>query len=144
MKLCENCGKPTPIHANYCDWKCHVELAEKHGGSKIVPNGLPILCVKADGTMMEHESADHPTYKFPVDIEFIGIHEPLPDWDDSYQPQCHALIYTDGNIALTMYEHSYAMWRLCDGRHMYGRMWDPRWRLTQESIEKIVKYFDEN
>jgi hypothetical protein len=149
MKACENCGKPTPHHANYCDWKCHVELAEKLGGKKITPNGLPVMCVKFDGTMLEHEHGDHPTYKFPVSVEFVGEHEPLPDWDDSYKKQCHALIYTDGDVALTMYESSYAMWNLLSGEFVHGsRFWvesPPNfWRLTKESIEKITRFFNEN
>lgn len=78
MRNCQNCNNQ--CEHNYCDWTCHVEYAKKLGGEIHTPNGLPISCVKADGTMLEHEHGDHKDYKFPVVVTYVGERVELPDW----------------------------------------------------------------
>lgn len=138
---CFNCGKKCDF--NYCNWDCLVECAKKENGTVITPNGLPIKCVKADGTALEHDHADHPDYKFPVEVEYVG-HRPSKeeherDWIDfDYCDQEHALIYTDGTIALTLFEYCYAMFSLNSGRAIGGKLWDhDNWQLTNESLQAI-------
>lgn len=111
-------------------------VAEQAGGARIAPNGLPIACVRADGTLLEHAHADHPTYVFPVTVEYVWVRKPLPEWDDSYQPQAHALVWTDGAAVVTLYECSYSLWALSDGERL-GAPRFGRWRLTDESIRRI-------
>lgn len=92
----------------------------------IAPNGLPITCWRADAHL-EHEHADHPTYLFPVVAQIDG-----EEWET------HALIYTDGGIAVTMYEYCYAAWYVRDGELMGGSLWEKgAIRLAPESLEKI-------
>lgn len=134
---CQFCGKLNQ-YMNYCDWKCIVNAAKRDGGKLHTPNGLPICSVKADGTMLEHEHGDHPDYKFPVEVEYVGPVEQSDFYDyemvcgtkapddeaiRKYRRETHALIYTDGTIALTMYEHCYAMWHLSDGHWLGGQLW---------------------
>lgn len=135
---CINCGKINQ-YTNYCNFNCMIESAKKNGGKEILPNGLPIGCINADGTMLECEHGDHPTYKFPVTIEYRGI---LPDnlepEDSSYSTETHALIYEDGSIALTLSECTYYMWHLSDGHCMHGSSWiNKDWYLSKESLIKI-------
>lgn len=150
---CQNCGKMNACR-NYCDWNCHFECAKKDGGQAHLPNGLPVGCIKADGSMWEHEHGDHPDYKFPVEADFVG---PITDGDISdYEMICgekapdedairkskgetHALIYSDYSIAITMYEHCYAMWYLRSNQIAGGNLWTRgEWKLTQASIDKIL------
>jgi len=84
---CVHCGKPPPPHQNYCDWDCVVASAEACGGRKITPNGLPIRCVTADGTMLECAGGDHPTYLFPVVVDVVNL-----DGDIGSDTETHALI----------------------------------------------------
>lgn len=158
MTKCVNCGKDTPEpYLNYCDWGCHVEAAKKGGGKVIAPNGLPITVIRGDNLMLEHESADHPDYKFPVTAVFYQTPQEMFDkgesfWVDGnsdkvpmtikdleyYHKQEHALIYTDGSVAITLYECCYAMWYLRDGKFGGGSLWDiGQWTLEPESVEKI-------
>ena len=137
MKFCTNCNKEIEQHLNYCSWDCNIEAAKKEGGKAHTPNGLPIACIKADGTMLEHEHGGHPDYKFVIEIEFVGERPKLPEWDHSYTTETHALIYTDGVIAVTMYECCYATWYLNDGHNHGGRFWKEKgleWRMTKGSI----------
>lgn len=139
-----NCGKEE-IHSNYCSWECNIELAKKNGGKVYQPNGLPINCIMANGDMYEIGHGDHPDYKFPVKVIFCGQREELlelPDWDDTYCDQFHALIYFDDSIAMTLYECNYTIWSLWDnGRLVNGPRWvDKTWILDQESIDKIKDY----
>ena len=138
MKSCLNCEKEVENFANYCSWECQLDQATKAGGKIIAPNELPIACIHADGTMLEHEHANHPTYKFPVDVEFTGEKPKLDEWDDSFSTETHALIYTDGYIAVTLYEYTYATWSLLDGTCLGSRFHqEPGWKLSDDSIEKI-------
>jgi hypothetical protein len=106
----------------------------------VAPNGLPVVVVRHDGVGLEHEHADHLTYKFPVVAEYVEPPPPdLPAWDDSYAPATLALIYTDGVVALTLYEHCYDLWLLDDGRQLSGEPWfRDGWRLSRESRERVL------
>ncbi len=139
-KTCPGCGKELPQYHNHCSWECAIKLAKEAGGSAFTPNGLPIKCIRYDGNMYEHGDGDHPDYKFPVDIRFIGVRPELPEWDDSYTSECHALIYTDGRIAITLYECNYTMWSLRDGSYLGGRYNDKSWQLDEASLVKIKDY----
>lgn len=154
MKPCTHCGKLTEDYVNYCDWTCIVESAKAAGGTVHTPNGLPICSVKHDNSMWEHEHGDHPDYKFPVVIEYVG---PIgPEDADDYRNCCgedapdvakvrdfkretHALIYTDGSIAVTMYECCYSLWSLRDGSLLAEHLWykTGKWRLSETSLVKI-------
>ena len=151
---CQNCGKLN-LYTNYCDWNCHVQSAINAGGKFHSPNGLPVGCIKADGSMLEHEHGDHPDYKFPVEVDFIGevldghisdyeaISGKLPDSADDVRKsmgETHALIYTDGCIAVTLYEHCYAMFNLSTGKAR-GSLWrKDEWKLSQASLDKIMEH----
>jgi hypothetical protein len=155
MSTCLSCQKPTSSGHNYCGWDCHVADARKAGGKAYLPNGLPVGCIKHDNSMWEHEHGDHPHYKFPVTIEYVGdlkgASDPRLDIElygrvlndveaRDMMGQTHALIYSDGCIALTLYEHCYAMWYLRDGLIAGGSLWQKdNWKLTQASIDKIVE-----
>ena len=162
---CVNCGKETTPYTNYCDWECSIELAKKNGGVVHCPNGLPIRCITRDNLMIECEHGDHPTYMFPVDVEYLGtelFESPENELaiygrqlkDDEERRHClgeeHALIYTDGSIAVTLYECTYAMWHLEKGDfvggHLHGKTSCMKagefhhgdWKLTEESRVKII------
>lgn len=140
MKPCTFCQKPTEDYVNYCGWECQIAEAQKAGGKVVTPNNLPISCIKFDYTMLEHEHADHPDYKFPVTVEYRGeLPEGLDEWDCSYEPETHALIYTDGNIAVTLCEHTYEVFFLGDGASWSNKNWHKDWFLTKESIDEIEK-----
>lgn len=142
-KTCHNCGKDIGRHVNYCSWECMIDEAKKNGGAVHCPNGLPIASIKHDGTMWEHEHGDHPDYKFPVDVDFVGIRPDLPDWDCSYRMETHALLYTDGSIALTVYECNYTLFSLGNGMLLSGPGWLKKneWRLSDRSQQEIQKRF---
>ena len=147
---CVNCGKENAC-TNYCDWDCHVAYAEKLGGVKHQPNGLPIRCIKHDGMMYEHEHGDHPDYKFPVVVEYVGrldgditryhgTFKRIPtdqEMRDSMR-ETHALIYDDGFVAVTLYECCYALWSLREGKCLGGNLWKGgEWKLSSDSLNKI-------
>jgi len=54
----------------------------------------------------------------------------------------HELIYTDGYIAITLYECCYGMWSVCsDDRDIGGSLWQRgTYRLAQNSVYDIKKY----
>jgi hypothetical protein len=101
--------------------------------------------------MLECEGGDHPDYKFPVNAEYVGDKGALGIVNgNGEERECseeelreqshetHALIYTDGAVAITTYECCYAMWDLSTGLLDGGSLWERRsWRLTGESLEKI-------
>jgi len=152
---CAHCGKECPPNGgSFCSWDCHILAAAWLGGKKHVPNDLPITCIKYDGSMYEHEHGDHPDYVFPVKVEYVGddAEEQFscigadgekadmgPGWIESQRIETHALIYTDGTIAVTMYECCYAMWSVDrSGELIGGSMWKQKdWKLTDDSIQKI-------
>ena len=146
MSSCQRCRQPAPESHNYCSWECMVEEAKELGGQIICPNGLPIRCIRHDHAMLEHEHADHPNYKFPVAAEYAGDVEDVTHRDEDgtvlyvSSPQTHALIYNDGDVALTLYEHCHAMWSVRSGELLYGSLWDARaWKFTSESMELLLK-----
>jgi len=152
---CLDCGKPNES-VYFCDWDCHVAYAKKQGGIEHAPNGLPIKCIAADWSMWEHEHGDHPDYKFPVDIDYVGpvtdghredaVHVYAMDptsSDDAVREafgETHALIYTDGSIAITIHECTYAMWYLRDGECGGGSLYKSGdWKLSMSALEYIRK-----
>lgn len=152
MKPCTHCGKPTEDYINYCNWDCIVNCAKAAGGTVHTPNGLPIRSVKFDNSMWEHEHGDHPDYKFPVVIEYVGAIGPADQEDyrmcsgedgteeqiRSFRGETHALIYSDGHVAVTLYECTYAMWSLADGMIRAGQMWKKgEYRLNVMSVTQI-------
>lgn len=126
MSRCAFCSKPTNDGVDFCDWECHVSHSMRNGGRVYTPNGLPIRCIRNDGLMLEHEHGDHPDYKFPVVVQGGG------------EASVHALIYVDDTVALTINEHSYALWHLSDGSFLSStqRMWSG-WKLNQVSLTQI-------
>ena len=64
----------------------------------------------ADGTMLECGHGDHPQYKYPVPVE--------QDYGDPIGVMIgnHALLYEDGNVALTLYEARYWLFDLRNGK----------------------------
>lgn len=142
QRNCENCGVPLPQFAyQTCTWECSIELAKKQGCTVHTPNGLPIRCITANGMLLEHEHGDHPSYRFPIDVEWTGTKprfppDPeLPDVDEEHET--HALIYSDGSVALTLYECSYSIWSLNDGHALGGFNARDKWRIVPESLTKV-------
>lgn len=152
--ICDHCGKVCPKYHNYCDWTCIVESAKAAGGTIHCPNGLPIGSIKHDNSMWEHEHGDHPDYKFPVEIDYIGPVDPR-DYEEykiccavdapdeaairAYRRETHALIYNDAAIALTMYECCYSLWSLKDGALLREHLWYKKGeqRLSEKSLQMI-------
>ena len=140
MKHCAHCGAEVPSYVNYCGWDCIVGAAKAAGGEAHQPNGLPIRSVKFDNSMWEHEHGDHPDYRFPVTVKYIGHRQPIDRDDCSYCDQDHALIYTDGCIALTLYECTYGIFSVETGESLAGHMWKRGdWQLTEGSLEEVRK-----
>lgn len=155
MKHCVFCNAETTAFTNYCNWDCLVGMAKAEGGKTYLPNGLPIKSVKADNSMWEHEHGDHPDYKFPVEVEYVGVLDKAA-YDDynvicgeettdetkvrNLMGETHALIYTDRSIAVTMYECCYAMWHVRDGKLKGGSLWmSDAWKLSDASLEMIKR-----
>jgi len=63
-------------------WAERVAEARAEGGIVFQKNDLPIVCIRHDGAVLEHEHADHPDYKFPVEVEFVG------EKPDTFHDQC--------------------------------------------------------
>lgn len=134
-ELCSHCGKVTSGWLPFCGPECQLAyMTHQSKGKIIAPNNLRLCCWRADGTMMEHSHADHPTYMYPVPVNFTG---PIDDKHREdfemvsgrvgtdqeirdYFQEWHALIYTDGSMAVTIYECSYYMWWLRDGHPQNG------------------------
>ena len=167
MIVCEVCEKEV------CDdeWACRVEMNRREGCPELTPNNLPIHCIRADGTMLEHEHGDREDYLFPVEVEYIGPPDETryhlingegnievidEGWKYSIDHEMHALLYANGSIAVTMYETCSAAWLLQEdkqrkngewvvtsvaGKCLGGHLWlQGEWRLTDESLKKIVEY----
>lgn len=95
------------------------------------PNGLPLACHRFDGWSFECEDGDHRDYMFPIMVEFTG-QAPEDALTCEYQPERHALIYSDGFVALTLYEHRYFLWRVSNGDPIRGQ---ESYRVSQASLE---------
>lgn len=65
---CCFCNKLTEIGHNYCSWECCIKEAKNNKGIVYSPNNLPINCIDKNNNMWECQHADHPDYKFPVEI----------------------------------------------------------------------------
>jgi hypothetical protein len=63
-------------------WEERVAEAMANGAIVFQKNNLPIVCMRSDGALLEHEHADHPDYKFPVEVEFVG------ERPDTFHDQC--------------------------------------------------------
>lgn len=155
MTTCVYCGKDTGTrYLNYCNSQCGIAEAEANGGPVICPNNLPVTCIRAyDSAMLEHEHADHPNYKFPVMVDYVGNdpesfarmlgpngEEYLDNTNaENMRHECHALIYTDGIIAVTLYECCYAMWTVKDGKLVGGHLWEKgEWLLCEAARNRCT------
>lgn len=153
--ICDHCGKECSRYCNYCDWNCVVGAAKAAGGTVHCPNGLPIKSVRYDNSMWEHEHGDHPDYKFPVKIDYVGRVDAC-DYEE-YKIRCgevavdddtvrklrdeiHALIYSDEAVALTMYEGCYTLWSLRDGALLREHLWYKKGeqKLSDASVRMIL------
>lgn len=153
MSSCLNCGRIPPQHHNYCNWDCHVAHAVKEGATFRLPNGLPPRCITASGLILECEHGDHPTYMFPVVADYTGSDAEEAfgmvdgegnkvavgaDWIEAQSHETHALIYTDGSIALTLYECGYFIFSVKNGKLVRGPGWaKAEWKLSDESLDRI-------
>lgn len=135
---CAHCNKPVVQPNRFCSWECHVAIAKADGAVEYLPNGLPARCITGSGKLLECEHGDHPTYLFPIRVEFQG--EPPPGEEDFGHDETHALIYTDGNAVLTLHECNYHLFLLETGEELVraDRAWrKDKYRLASESVEKI-------
>lgn len=132
---CAFCDKPAPYAHNYCSYECHIAAARADGAVEHLPNGLPIRCITGDGKLLEVANGDHPDYIFPVDVE--GPPETIGDIEYP-GGEFHALIYTDGNIALTLYECEYYLWLLPSGKEIKNDR--KEYRISRESTGKIISW----
>lgn len=157
--VCINCDKPIPWEQNFCSWECQIELAKQKGGVVHTPNNLPIMSIDRNNNMYECEHGDHPDYKFPVMVEYIApltendyadyrihTHNEEPVTEEQVRASVreqHALIYTDGCIAVTMYECCYAMWHVSSAGLLLGEDTlhkKKQWQLSKDSLEAVRKY----
>lgn len=151
---CLNCGRIPPLYHNYCNWDCHVQYALKNGAVLYTPNGLPVRCITKDNLLVECEHGDHPHYLFPVEAKYVdekpeedfrvvkgdGTVASLPeDWIEARKTELHALIYTDGHVALTMSECCYMLWDVDNGKLLRAPEWmkPNKWKLSPESRDRI-------
>lgn len=139
------------------DWDEQVTGLRADGAKEFAPNGLRITCIRADGTLLEHEHADYPTYMFPVTADYIGNDPEFGSWTDGLgnkglfegselegmKHESHAVIHIDGNIAVTLYEHCFYLWKLNTGKCAAGPSWYPQkdWKLNQEGIDRCLQEF---
>ena len=149
-RKCKNCGKNTGPFENYCSWDCRVEKAMKSGGKIHTPNNLPIRCISGNNLMLEISHGDHPDYKFPVHIDYVGDFSVFDTVDELGRVvkcdqnllnmqihETHALIYSDEAMALTIYECCYTMWSLSTGLSFGGFNKANEWKLTAASLASI-------
>ena len=97
------------------------------------------ICTTDGSNPMPHD--EHPTYLFHV--RAMCVAENAEDWGAHGQVEDHAVIYTDGNIVLTLYEYTYAKFSLPDGYVMDGGLYKRNtFRLTSSALEKLQPYVD--
>lgn len=97
------------------------------------------ICTNDGSRPMPHD--DHPTYLFHV--RAMCVAEFPEDYGDYGQVEDHAVIYTDGNIILTLYEYTYAQFSLPDGYVMDGGLYKRNtFKLTSAALEKLQPYVD--
>ena len=142
------------------DWDERVAQLKAEGSTVIAPNGLRICCIRHDGTLMENEHADHPTYMFPVTVDYVGKdpefgmlvnglgehHLPEPDMLEGMKHEDHAVIYTDGWVVMTLYEYCYFLFTMGKGRCAAAPSWYDQkdWEMNPESIERCRKWCKEH
>lgn len=104
------------------------------------------------------DSAKHKDYIFDVFIEPVNVNSIelishaeslsgranlLQEEVEDYVTEQHELIYTDGHIAVTLYECCYGIWHVwkqCT-TNIGGSLWKPgQFKLSDESIKKIKNY----
>lgn len=144
---CEFCGKPLPCEG----WECQVAAAKQRGCTEIRPTGGPVRVIRHDGVMLEHEHADHPGYLGVVTVRYCGpkaLDEHWVDGDgnkipmtpeeaESFRVEEHALVFTDGHAAVTLYECCYAFWYLGSGKCAGTGLWKAgEWQLDEESLRR--------
>lgn len=114
-------------------------------------NKLPLTCKRADGALLEHHHADHPHYMFPVNVDYVGditdvlqflkdvldVENPTEEQARYHRQEYHALIYTDGSIAITLYECTYYMWTLKTGRLLQSSYNSYDYILNSVDLQKI-------
>lgn len=89
----------------------------------------------------EHEHSAHPDFKLVVEADYVGDSD-TSKWKPWEKRERHAVIYCDGYVVVTLYEHCYAMWHIADGLVSGGHLWKRNeWRLTAESRSKLVMMF---
>lgn len=116
-------------------------LLRQIGTRDHLPNGLPARVVRYDGLRLECEHGDHATYLFPVDVVCSDPPEEVDGTTFHADEPGHALIYTDGNVALTVYECVFALWHVSrDGEWLSGGYLSSSYRLSVESVDKINAY----
>lgn len=128
------------------EWENRVNHLLRQVGTRVhAPNGLPIRSIRWDGLMTECEHGDHRDYLFPVDVVCSDPPEEIPGVGPfSHDEPDHALIYTDGNVALTMYEACYHLWHVSrDGAWLSGGHLSDSYRLSVESVDKILAHCKE-
>ena len=142
------------------EWDERVGKLKAEGAKVFSPNGLRICCIRHDGALLEHEHADHPTYKFPVTVDYVGKdpdfgmlvnglgehHLPEPDMLEGMKHEDHGVIYIDGWLVITLYECCYFLWTLGRGRCAASPSWYDQedWRLSPESLELCRKWCREH
>lgn len=120
------------------------------------PNDLPIMAIRHDGLMLEHEHGDHPEYKFQVEVELMCAVDDdmrydaklLSGMDDLTDEQVarvhnetHAFIRIENNNAVTLFESNVYTFNVEDGQLVEGPGWDTRHkRLKHESLMKIREF----
>jgi hypothetical protein len=105
----------------------------------IAPNNLPITVRTWDCKYMEHEHAEHPNYKFPISIHYIGNDpEMLSDIEKGLceAPELHAVLYVDCAIVLTLYEFQYFIFYLKNGKGRKQDRYD-NWKICDEDLAKL-------
>lgn len=93
--------------------------------------------VEADLLARQHEHADHPSYLFPVGVEFVGPPHPRDADILGTRSYTVALIYADDCVAMTLHECCYDLWLLEGGAHLHGESWHRGWRLSALAREEI-------
>lgn len=117
-------------------WEEEVNQRKLAGAKIIAPNGLPIRFVRSDGVLLEIEGADHEGYKFPITTEHVDDTSP----EDSFiRSRRHAVVFVENHVCLTVFNGSYHLWSVQDGRALVGRLHDMKWAIANDSLKKIQR-----
>jgi hypothetical protein len=101
----------------------------------------------------QHEHDDHPHFACILEARLregephdrVKGDAPVPDADltedNRRETEYHALIYTDGFIALTIFECCYALWSVATGEVEGGSLWRRRQHvLTPASLQVLRRH----